>query len=148
MKRLWAIAAVLGLFLTGVVVGVLGTHLFYAHLLRRPGGPPQLAGRFFAAALEHRLDLDREQRRQIDLILARSRERSMALRLEMQPRVQELMESTRREIEAVLTPEQLREFERLHREHERRAEQFLLGPPGPDPGRHRRFHGPPPEPPD
>jgi hypothetical protein len=126
-------AAVLSLFLIGVGVGVLGTHLYYTKQIRPPGG----GGHYFAQRLEHALDLTADQKRRIDEILAASRAEGDALHREMLPRVRAHMRQTADRIREVLTPEQQARFDELQRRHRRRAEAFFLGPGRPRP------HGPP-----
>ncbi len=134
MKRVGAVAAVLALFLLGVAAGMLATHLFYARQLRHPGGPPFVASRFFGEFLFRRLDLEPEQRREIEEILQRTGREAARLRRELRPQVQQLMEEATQEIERVLTPEQREAFARMRKRQRRRTEQFLLGPPGPHRG--------------
>jgi hypothetical protein len=151
VKRWIALIAVFALFVVGVGVGVLGTHLFYAKELRRAGGGGALGAQRFITRLERDLGLTEEQRRRIDEILEQSRIEGDRLHAEMLPRVRDHMRQTRQSIRAVLTPEQRTMFDELNRRHRRRAEHFFLGlgrghrgRPGP-PGRHRP---PPPPPPD
>lgn len=140
MKKPLALVSVVALFLVGILVGVLGTHMFYHLHLQDPGQASHRAMRRFSEMLEHRLGLTPEQKTEIDLILREARAESDAIRDEIRPKVEEHMAATRERIEAVLTPEQREEFQRMHERHRGRAERFLLGPPG-----HRPFgKGPPP----
>lgn len=147
MKRSAALLAVVALFVVGVAVGIVGTHLFYAQRFGRPAGPPGFMGRYFLEQLESHLDLTGEQRRQIDGILEQTREEAEMLRQEVHPRLRELFERTGAEIEAVLTPEQQGRFRQL-RESQRGGMERWLGPRG-GRGPHGRppRRGPPPEPP-
>lgn len=138
MKRWVASIAVLALFVVGVGVGVLGTHLFYTQQIRRHGGGSEFGAHRFLTRLERELNLTADQSRRIDEILVQSRLESDALRLEMLPRVREHMWQTRERIREVLGPEQQARFDELQRRHGRRAERFFLGRGG------RRPHGPPP----
>lgn len=138
MKRSAGLLAVLGVLVVGVAIGVVGTHLFYARMMRRPGGPPGFMGGSFGDRLEGHLDLTADQRRQIDEILTRTREEAEMLRHEMQPRLRALFETTETEIEAILTPEQQEKFRRLRETQRGRMDRFF----GPRGGRGR--HGPPP----
>jgi Spy/CpxP family protein refolding chaperone len=122
---------VLALFVLGVIAGGLATHLFYAKQLPARGEP----GPFFGEFLRRGLDLSREQERQIQEILFRTRHEAAELRQELRPRVHELMEEATREIEQVLTPEQREAFARMRQRQRRRTEQLLLGPPGGHAGR-------------
>ncbi len=141
MKRVAAISAVLGVLVLGVLVGILGTHLFYAQKLREPGSLSLMAGRFFAERLDRELALTDEQRAAIDEILERTRHEAGALREEMRPRVGALMDDASRRISEVLTPEQRERFEELRARHRGRSEHFFLGPPGP-PGPRGRWRRP------
>jgi Spy/CpxP family protein refolding chaperone len=138
VKRWVALIAVLALFVVGVGVGVLGTHLFYAQQIRRHGGGGAFGVHRFVARLERELNLTADQSRRIDEILGQSRMESDALRRELLPRVREHMRQTRERIREVLSPEQQARFDELQRRHGRRAEHFFLGRGG------RRPHGPPP----
>jgi hypothetical protein len=138
MKRSVALLSVLAVFVVGVAIGIVGTHLFYAQKFRRPEGPPGLMGRSYVDRLERHLDLSADQRRQIDAILERTHEEAEMLRHQMQPRLRELFETTGAEISATLTPEQQERFRQLRESQRGRMDRFL-GPRG-----GRRPHGPPP----
>jgi len=128
MKRSTAFLAVAVLFLTGIAVGVLGTHLFYIHAVRQPGGLAHLGSLWLARSLDRRLDLSAEQRRQVDAILADTARDAAVLRHDMTPRVVEILERTHRRISAVLTPEQKKKFERFRHEHSDHVRALLGGP--------------------
>ncbi len=144
MSRFTAVVAVVGLFLSGIAIGALGTHLYYAYQLRGPIGPPAMGAGLFVERLERRLDLTPEQAAEIEAILDRTHRAAAEMRSDLRPRIAELMETTADEIRGVLTPEQREEFELLRRRERRRTEFFLLGPPGPHPHDHGRGPGPPP----
>ena len=128
MRRSAALLAVVGVFVAGIVAGVLGTHLFYARQLRQPGGLAGLGARLFANTLERRLDLTAAQRHEIDRILEQTHREAQSLRQDVQPRIAALLETTADRIDEVLTPEQREEFRRLRERHRQRAATFLLGP--------------------
>ncbi|MDX1500880.1 MAG: hypothetical protein R3325_00860 [Thermoanaerobaculia bacterium] len=146
MTRVTALAAVAALFVTGVLVGALATHLFYTQRLLRPEGAPRamVMGRLFSRQLERSLELTPEQAEQVEKIVRDSHAEADRLRRETFPRVRQIVDEAAAEIEAILTEEQRERFRELRRRQRDRAEQFLLGPPGP--GR-RRGPGPPPDPP-
>ena len=151
MRRITAIAAVGALFMTGVLVGALATHLYYAQRVVRPHSPPMaMAGRVFSRQLERSLDLSPSQTEQVREILRRSHDEAARLRRETFPRVRQIMEDAAAEIEAVLDEEQRERFRELRRRQRSRAEEMLLGPPGRGPGRGPGPGGPPrrPGPPD
>ena len=130
MKRLppgVGIAAIAALFLVGVLVGVLGTHAFYLHELRQPGGLAAFGTRLLARDLQHRLDLDPRQQAEVEAILKDTRAESAALRREVMPRVLALLDRAHNRIDAVLTPEQRAEFERYRERHRYRLHRFFAG---------------------
>jgi len=147
MSRVGAFAAVFGLFVLGVLTGALAVHLFYAHALA-VHRPPEWIGRGpLVGALSRRLDLTSQQQDQLREILTDARREGEMLRQRLRPEVEAQMERTRKRIEAILTPEQKREFERLHAEHRHWADRFFLEPPPPPdegmpPGRRLHRHRP------
>ena len=92
---------------------------------------PAFAGALMIRHLDRRLDLTDEQRRKIEEILARRHERMAGMYDDVQPRLRAELIATNAEIEAVLTPEQRREFQtlRMHLRPHRR------GPHAPPPPR-------------
>ena len=140
MNRVAAFASVAALFLVGVLVGGLGTHLFFANQPQRPG-PGGLRGDHFLEFLEHELALTADQMRQIDQILEQSHAEGEALRREMLPRLRAAMAQSRDRIREVLTAEQQSKFEELEQQHRKRAERMFFdrrGRPG-RPGPRDRF---------
>lgn len=69
------------------------------------------------------LDLTVEQREKIDEILDRRRAQLDAFWAETRPKVHSLVESTRADIRAILTPEQRAEYDRLRAEARREREE-------------------------
>jgi Spy/CpxP family protein refolding chaperone len=128
VKRATALFAVAALFFVGVLVGVLGTHLFYLHEIRQPGGLARLGSRWLARSLDRRLDLTAEQRKQVDAIIADTAREAAALRRQMTPRMLEILERSRRRISALLTPEQRERFERFRRAHGAGVRKLIGGP--------------------
>ena len=134
MNRVAAFASVAALFLVGVLVGGLGTHLFL-NQSQRPG-PVGFRGDHFLELLERELVLTTEQMRRIEEILEQSHAEGDALRREMLPRLRGAMTDTRDRIREVLTAEQQAKFEELQHRHLRRVERMFLGRGG-RPGRPR-----------
>ena len=151
MNRGFAILAVCALFVSGVVIGALGMHLYYVQKLTSPWQHPAMVGRVMNERLVRELDLSEEQRQEIQAILEESRRAGAELRQRMRPEVEGLMRSTREAIEEVLTPEQREKFEQMRRLDRRPIERLFLGPmdgqhgprsgpQGGPRGRHRRPH--------
>ena len=127
MKRSTAIAAIVALFLVGVLVGVLGTHLFYLRHLREPGWLVKAGTRLAAAELKRNLDLTPQQEQQVGAILADAQRDVISLRREMTPRVLAILDRARVRISAVLSPEQREKFERLRQRRGARLRSLLTG---------------------
>ena len=143
MKRVGAFAAVLGLFVLGVFCGALAVHLFYARALAMHRSPEWMGRGPLVRALSRRLELTPEQQDQLQEILVDARREGEKLRQRLRPEVEAQMERTRQRIEAILTPEQQRRFERMHAEHRHWADRFFLEPPPPPddwPFAGHRFH--------
>ena len=147
MNRALAIITVVSLFVAGITIGALGMHLFQDRRIESHGGPHGMRHGFAARRLHRELDLSPDQEKRIEEILARTHEEASALRDNLHPKVQALMDRAHEEIATILTPEQRVRFEDLVESHKRRAERFFLGPPR-GRGSHRRHPGqPPPGPP-
>jgi hypothetical protein len=150
MNRIAALSAVFGLFIVGVLVGVIGTHLWQGHAPWRPGafhprGPLGHEGQFIEH-LARQLDLTDTQMEEVEEILAESRIEADELRRQVLPEVRAHMEGTHERLMNVLTLEQQEEFEKLSSRHRSRMERFLLGHGlGPPPwrGEDRRRREPP-----
>lgn len=127
MSRTKALVAVTALFLIGVLVGVLATHVFYLRAMRRPGAMADFALRFMANDLDRRLHLSNEQRRQLDEELRTTRADIETLRHRMTPEFLAILDRTRQRVEPILTPEQRRAWETFREENRRRIERFANG---------------------
>jgi Spy/CpxP family protein refolding chaperone len=83
-------------------------------------------------ALSHELDLSREQRKQVRVIMERHRDQNRVLTRAMFERcgddLQDLREKVDAEIRGVLSPEQQQRFKELM---DQRGKRFPLGRPGP-----------------
>lgn len=140
MNKGLAILAAAALFASGLAIGALGVHLFYAQKIVRAVGPSMPLGPMFERWVIDRLDLSDEQRLGVREILDRSRGEAEALRHEMGPRVQAMNRGTMEAISELLTPEQRERFERFMARQERwrregRRERPFGRGRGPGPGR-------------
>jgi hypothetical protein len=127
VRRATAVAAILALFLAGVLVGVLGTHAFYLRQLHQPGGLAALGTRILARDLQRRLDLDSRQQQELQRILADARAESAGLRREVMPRVFAILDRASTRINTMLTPEQRAEFQRYRTRHRHRLHGLFAG---------------------
>ncbi|MBI4446066.1 MAG: hypothetical protein HY645_09150 [Acidobacteria bacterium] len=126
---IWA----LGIFVSGLLLGVLLTLILAGGRVMRPPffagtggrmGPPRLERQI--EQLSEHLNLDARQREQLSSILERSRDRFRNARQEQRRLQRQAREETLREIRALLRPDQL---ERLD-EYIRRAEDRFRRRPG------------------
>jgi hypothetical protein len=128
MKRSVALLAMTALFLSGVLVGVLGTHAFYAWEIRRPGGLAALGMRLLGNSLERQLDLSPAQRTQVEAILADTRGELQQVRRDTVPRMLAIRDRAFDRVARVLTPEQQQRLARFRARHARSLAR-LIGPP-------------------
>ena len=78
--------------------------------------------------LAQRLQLSAEQKTKVQEIFSDTREQLRAARREMEPKMAEIRRQADGRLQAVLTPEQWQQFQRMRDERERRGR----GPRGPD----------------
>jgi Spy/CpxP family protein refolding chaperone len=127
VRRPVALAAIAALFLSGVLVGVLGTHLFYLRHLREPGWLVKTGAHLLAADLRRQLDLTPPQQRQVDAILADAQRDAVAVRREVMPRMLAVLDRSQSRIEAILTPQQREKLHRLRLRRGDRLRRLLAG---------------------
>jgi Spy/CpxP family protein refolding chaperone len=120
-RRRWGRTVLLGALILacGMVVGAaLTMHLRWPRLLRA-AHPWERAPERIVSRMSGQLDLTQEQETQIQGILAKHHLAMEGIRTEVEPRVEAQMDSMRREVEGVLTPEQARRwtdrFEKMRR---------------------------------
>lgn len=123
--RLLGIALLVATFAAGMLAGAAFDRTLVA---REPAAAQEPdchgpAGRKTRMILDQ-LDLTPEQRVRVDAVMERRRAQADAFWKEEGPRMRRLVDSTRAEIRAVLTPAQRAEYDRLRAEHRaaRRAE--------------------------
>lgn len=109
------------IFLTGTLVGVMGTRVVFRHMLAEALERPSI----FSDSVESSLDslsLNPDEHDTITRLLAESRTERQALQEDFRSRFWNILTETRRKIDSELTPEQRRQFRR-----EVRDELPLLG---------------------
>jgi Spy/CpxP family protein refolding chaperone len=145
-RRRWLRTVLLGIviLLCGIVIGGALTLRFRWPRLLLAREPWERMPEHIAERMRAELGLTEEQEAQIEVILARHHGAMDSIRLEVQPRVEARIDSMRREINALLTPQQAAQwsehFERMRHHGPRGESRRRPGFPG-----HRG--GPPPEPP-
>jgi|GEM_PF-636022 len=103
------------IFLTGTLVGVMGTRAVFRHMLAEALGRPSI----LSDGVENKLDslsLNPDERDTIMRLLSESLTEIQALREEFLPRFWNIHTETCRKIDSELTPEQRRQFRRLVRD--------------------------------
>ena len=121
-KRRWLHAFLLG----GLILGcgmVIGSGLTLTVLwngLRQARQHPEQAPDRITKHLQRRLKLDEEQTEAVREIVTRRHRNLEEMRAEIQPRVEAELEEARKEIEAVLTPEQVAKWNRMYQMMQRR----------------------------
>ena len=127
MTRFAALISIVGVLVIGILIGALGTRLYFINEIQRPGPQQRFQPEAFVERLTDELDLTGEQLKEIREIGRATRERADALHQQMLPRVRAHMEDARAELEALLTDEQREKFAQMHERERRGIERFLLG---------------------
>ena len=126
-----ALALVAVIFGLGVVVGIFGTHLFYAHQLRQPGQFTDSLVKTVGARTADRLDLDTTQRQALDGILDRTRGEVQIVRRDLIDRLRAIRAQAIDELFELLNEDQRRELERIHAEEGQFLDEYLAPPEEP-----------------
>jgi hypothetical protein len=117
-KGLWQIRLIaVSIFVFGVITGVGGLYSYQS--VFSPAKTPTIRERYQEAF--NNLDMNSEQREEVQKIVGELKEKLSALRAEAQPRVQEIRSESDAKLRKVLTPEQWEKF-RAERELIRQSE--------------------------
>lgn len=118
MKKRWPIFGVVLIFLLGVLCGSLATHLLYNY---RMGciisGRGETREELLVSRLERKLKLDDRQVVQVRSIVHETHDGIMALRHQLRPQTEAVIEKSQARINAILTPEQREKFAHMIAEH-------------------------------
>ena len=99
-------------FISGAAAGMLLAHLGF--MRRGPRmHPPRMVPKMMVHRLSRSLDLTPEQRTKVEAIVKRHHERIYRMTQSVHPQVRAEIEAANREIEALLTPEQRKKFQKL-----------------------------------
>lgn len=108
IKNRWQIrAAAVVIFLLGFLAGALSLNYYR---LRSSATPPAAARGRFEQVLD-RLNLNQEQRAQVEKILSDSRAQLGEVRKQSEPKLNEIRQQTDERLKAVLSAEQWQQFE-------------------------------------
>ncbi|HEX9206417.1 MAG TPA: hypothetical protein VF853_10885 [Candidatus Deferrimicrobiaceae bacterium] len=134
MKGWKAVAGVVLVFFLGVLAGGIGVYRYHRHRMDRflRGEPGAVSG-FLVQRLSRELDLDATQRARVADIVRRTHEEMQALRQQLHPQLEEIVEKGRREIHAELRPDQQARFDEIVAERHRRRGKWHGGARGTGP---------------
>lgn len=128
-RRLWTLLLALSIFSCGVLVGGGLTFKVITVGYKRSFQEPEVLAEKIIHRMERRLDLNSDQVKQVQGIILEQQKAFQTLRKEFRPRLDSQIEKTRRELAAVLTPEQARKWEKTFA----RIQRFWLPPLPGDP---------------
>jgi hypothetical protein len=128
-RRLWTILLALSIFSCGVLVGGGLTFKVITVGYKRSFQEPEVLAEKIIHRMERRLDLNSDQVKQVRGIILEQQKAFQALRKEFRPKLDSQVEKTRRDLAAVLTPEQARKWEKIFA----RIQRFWLPPLPGDP---------------
>ena len=147
--KIWV--ALLVLFVSGVLIGSVGTRMYVRHKLSGIFSRERPAVRnLFVRRLTHELDLTREQRERIEEIASRAAEKFHRLHMQHRGEVEVIIDKSASEMKKHLSPAQQEQFdelqERMKAQRRRRKHGPPIGdhPPPPDIVEHRPPEPPPP----
>ena len=111
-KNKWQIrGAAAIIFVLGFTAGILALNVYRGWVR---GGGPGREDRF--EQLSNRLQLNADQKTEVQQILGDTREQLRALRKESEPRVTEIRQKTDERLQQVLTPDQWQRFQQMRNE--------------------------------
>ena len=108
-------------FLSGVLVGVVGFGLYNARAVRAQGEPcsPDALRERYRQDLRTRLQLSPDQIRKLDVILNDTHDRFVALRDKYKPEVTAIQDAHAAAVRAILDDRQRAEYEKLRQERKK-----------------------------
>ena len=127
MNSRWPMTIILLAFLLGTLCGSLATHLLYCHRFDWiMGGRGEGREEVLVNRLDSMLKLDDRQREQVKVIVHETHQEIMAMRQQIRPQMEALVEKAHVKINAILTPEQRVKFEKMvaERKEKRREKGF------------------------
>jgi len=112
MKNFKSLLLVALVFLAGVIAGVVGTRIVVRHIVGEMVLHPESVQPRIERNLVLRLQLDREQRAQMHVILSNAHTQLESLRHEYRPQMVLVLSNANAQITDILTPEQQVRFQR------------------------------------
>ncbi|HUI08066.1 MAG TPA: hypothetical protein VL486_13790 [Verrucomicrobiae bacterium] len=112
MKNWKAIVGVLVVFLLGMTAGGLITIGVIRHLFQWGHGP-QARANFIVRRLSWELRLDAQQRQQLRGIVQEGQQEMSAVRQQVRPQVETILDRADAKVRAILQPDQVAKFDKL-----------------------------------
>ena len=105
-------------FFLGILCGSLATHFLYNYRMDSIiSGRGENKEEVLVNRLERKLKLDERQKEQVRSIVHETHEGIMALRRQLRPQTEAVIEKSQAKINAILTPEQREKFVQMIAEH-------------------------------
>jgi hypothetical protein len=121
MKKLRPVYCIVVIFVMGVLCGILGTHFYYNcrmdSIICAKG---QSREERLVKRLDRSLGLDARQREQVRGIVLETKEEIRKVRRQFRPQMQEIIGKAQVKINAILTPEQQKKYEKIISERKER----------------------------
>ena len=119
-KNRWQVrVAAAIIFVLGFTAGILALNVYRG--LASRGGGRDFGSRNRMDELSERLNLTPEQKTKVQEIFSDTREQLRAVRRESEPKVNEIRRQADGRLQAVLTPEQWQQFQKIKDERQRRG---------------------------
>ena len=111
-RWVWPVLLALVIFVSGVLVGGGLTFKIITSGLKRSFQDPEVSAERITNRMKKRLDLTDEQVVQVRRIILEQQKAFQSMRKQVGPQLEAQIEKTRRELAAVLTPDQARKWEK------------------------------------
>ena len=115
MKRVKLVAGICLVFLLGVLVGTLGTGLYFKYRIDRfgPGRHPPRVKEHLLKKLTNELDLTKEQAVEIEVIITSTRNKMDEIREKHLPEIKKIADQSFELMKEKLRPEQIEKLDKL-----------------------------------
>jgi Spy/CpxP family protein refolding chaperone len=108
------ILTLISVFVLGLIVGVIGTvKVIQSKVSEFKKAGPEGVAKFVGGRLSKQLDLDEDQKKEVERVVVESQEKLKALRVQAMPEVREIVKDGEAQIMDVLNPDQAEKFQKL-----------------------------------
>ena len=114
-RWVWTVLLALVIFISGVLVGGGLSFKIITSGFKRSFQDPEVSAERITNRMKRRLDLTDEQCVQVRRIILERQKAFQSMRKQVRPQLEAEIEKTRRELAAVLTPDQARKWEKSFR---------------------------------